>query len=250
MAEQPGAKSEAETRECIEIAGVRKAVFAGSDLARLADVLETAGGVVPRHGDRPGDIRLFKLVCGCNYRRIAEAAAELRRRVEDAMGNQGYWSTAAARIEEIFRQACPDADPGAALADLYAAGETGAVDALAGGDSMGAAFRRAAAAERAAHPMLDMAIRARQEAMSRARRAMQEPVTARVALVRWERAPCGLSGGYLRELAWMFDNLPEAARKLVDTRDGSAPLPEGIDAAEAGIIQEGRDGGSCAQATT
>ena len=233
----------------IEIAGTRLVEFAGDGLARMADVLEAAAGVVPRPGDTPADIRTFKFVCGCNYRQIAEAAAELRRRVEDAMGNQGCWSTAAARIEEIFRQACPDADPGTALADLYAAGETGAVDALAGGPSMGAAFRQAAAAERAAHPMLDMAIRARQEAMARARRVMQEPVAVRVALVRWERAPCGLSGGYLRELAWMFDNLPEAARKLVDTRDGAAPLPEGVDAVEPHIVQEGRDGGSCAQAT-
>lgn len=233
----------------IEIAGTRLVEFAGDGLARMADVLETAAGVMPRHGDTPGDIRTFKLVCGCNYQRIAEAAAELRRRVEDAMGAQGYWDTAAARIEEIFRQACPDADPGATLADLYAAGETGEVDTLSGGPSMGAAFRQAAAEERAAHPMLDMVIRARQEAMARARRVMQEPVAVRVALVRWERAPCGLSGGYLRELAWMFDNLPEAARKLVDTRDGAAPLPEGVDAVEPHIVQEGRDGGSCAQAT-
>ena len=109
----------------IEIAGTRLVQFAGDGLARMADVLETAAGVMPRHGDTPGDIRTFKLVCGCNYQRIAEAAAELRRRVEDAMGAQGYWDTAAARIEEIFRQACPDADPGATLADLYAAGETG-----------------------------------------------------------------------------------------------------------------------------
>lgn len=232
----------------IEIAGTRLVEFAGDGLARMADVLETAAGVVPRHGDTPADIRTFKLLCGCNYRQIAEAAAELRRRVEDAMGNQGYWSTAAARIEEVFTESCPDADPAETLADLYAAGESGAVDALCGGPSMGAAFRQAAAAERAAHPMLDMAIRARQEAMARARRVMQEPVAVRVALVRWDRAPCGLSGGYLRELAWMFEGLPTALRDLADARD-AASLPEGVDAVEPHIVQEGRDGGSCAQAT-
>lgn len=232
----------------IEIAGARLATFAGDGLARMADVLEAAAGVVPRRGDTPADIRTFKLVCGWNYRQIAEAAAGLRRRVEDAMGDQCYWVTAAARLAEVFAQACPDADPAETLADLYAAGETGAVDALSGGPSMGAAFRQAAAAERAAHPMLDMAIRARQEAMARARRVMQEPVAVRVALVRWNRAPCGLSGGYLRELAWMFEGLPTALRDLADARD-AASLPEGVDAVEPHIVQEDRDGGSCAQAT-
>jgi len=50
-----------------------------------------------------------------------------------------------------------------------------------------------------------------------------------VAEVAWAKVPGGLSGGYLRELVWMFKAVPPMLLELIGTDNPAGP--EGVDSA-------------------
>jgi len=216
----------------LQVAGKRTVQFAGAELPRIEDILTTAAGVIPRRGDVRADIKAWKFVCAWNARQVADAAVELRRRVETAMAAcGGDWDGARERIEAALAEDCPEAVEKCGdmpLADLAVGLEWPLVAREAGGEQAAALQARF---ERLLREDAELRVEclARSDAMAAAERAMAEPVDVVVAEVAWAKVPGGLSGGYLRELVWMFKAVPPMLLELIGTDKPAGP--EGVDSA-------------------
>lgn len=207
----------------LRVVGKRVVQFAGSNLPRVESVLTTAAGVVPRRGDVRADIRAWKFVCGWNARQMMLAAGLLRKRVDKILRDGcPTWQEDQEKIAAALLEVCPDASvpDGLPLADLAACDEWSEIAVAAGRDVAEKMEERFAMLQREDMGLAQACVE-RRAALEDAAAEMNKPVDVTVALVSWSKAPGALSGGYLRELAWMFDALPADLAQLA--------VQEGVD---------------------
>ena len=212
-------------------AGTVKLAYQGYALQGLAKVLEAGAGVGQKRGERAADIRAWKLACGINFDRVAAAADGLSATIRNNLHNAetpawqvlgGLLEKAAADVldapipaDVVLMLAFHAGDARASLSEGYGKEKAGALREAAKkivGENTEAAFDR----RKALHAATELA---------------GVEVMIELQRVAWDRAPIGLHGGYLRELAWMFAEIPPQIRPLVDAAAFRArPAAEGVDA--------------------
>lgn len=208
----------------LQVAGKRMVSFAGADLMRMADVLTTAAAVLVRQGDFRSDIKAWKFVCAWNHRQVDRAAVELGKRMKPAMESSAEWLSVADALMTTLDEIDPNGGHSVGIPDLVAAEEWGTVGKMIG-EHTADELRRRVDATNVARELSE-----RKAQIEAVEAMLLEPVAVEVALVAWNRVPGGLSGGYLRELGWMFTELPAGLQALVD--DGKAGR-KGVDFAVA-----------------
>lgn len=187
----------------------------GDEIERVMRALDAAGSVVPRFGDNAADVKAWKLACGINYAAFDRAANELAMRVRDVMretDNDPGWKEAAENLANAGRKALGEDVPVDALLALLFEDEEStrtlvgaygqkAIDELKGCIT----FQGVSCVEHARWTSIQVA-----------GSMLVQPVQVQVLMVSWNRVPGALSGGYMRELAWMFTHVPDCIKALVD----------------------------------
>ncbi len=199
----------------LKVAGKCVVQFVGADLPRVESVLTTAAGVVPRRGDVRADIKAWKFVCGWNAGQVMRAAKALRERVEDILHYESgaHWKAYKARIEAALADCGMELPAGVPLVDLAVCGEWGEVAAMLDRET---STKMAARFDQLLQEVAlsENACATRRQAIEHASEAMQKPVDVTVAQVAWDKVPGALSGGYMRELIWMFAGVPPDVAQL------------------------------------
>lgn len=225
-------------------AGEMTYCFRGDELRRVGVTLEGAAGILARRGDRRKDVQAWKLACALNFQRVKQAA--------EAMGAEAHailaaaetpdWQAVAAELqglsEKILGEAVP---PDAVLGAAFEAEDARAHIIGAYGDAKAAELFSAARDYLANLAVPRDMVNERAETCFARWKALEQAaaVVERAVMltglraVQWEAAPLALHGGYLRDLAWMFVDVPEGVAGLVAAAVAEeAKLdPEGIDAA-------------------
>jgi hypothetical protein len=225
----------------LEYAGECDVQGTGADLEQIMRVLADASAILPRFGDNASDVRAWKLCCGLNFAAFNAETLELARRIRvylEPTDNSPEWQKSAevltGKASEVLGEAVPaDAvlqlmcDDGDARANLEGAYGKAAVDKLL--KSLGG--RR----------LLSLEEEKRVAALRQAAEILCETLVVRVRMVRWDKIPNGLSGGYLRELAWMFAEVPEKVRGLVAAAAVKNVVPVPIDSeAKSGTVESSK----------
>lgn len=217
----------------------------GAELERVMRALNDAGAVVPRFGDNPADVRAFKLCCGVNYAEFDAAAKALAMRVRKVLeptDNDPVWQALSERYAALGQELFGEAIPADVVLSLFY-GDSSVRASLAGAYGEDCVAKLEAANTESLFPLSPDERHAqmrRNDALAAAGELLSEQLQVQVQMVAWDKAPGGLSGGYLRELAWMFATPPDRLQKLIDAAQAVAPVhlqpaPEPIDSAPVGV---------------
>jgi hypothetical protein len=208
-------------------AGERPLPFTGDTIRRLLAVLEGSAGVMARRGDNAGDLRAFKLACGLNFARLRAVAERLgaEARALVAAADTDAWRPVALELqragEKVLGEAIP---PDVVLAMAFDQADAYAhVHGAYGPEKAGELVRVAREIVKSRpDACLDRA-----NAMKAAAAVVERSETVMVHCIRWDRLPRALHGGYLRDLAWMFVDVPAEVRELTDAATAQATAANG-----------------------
>lgn len=157
---------------------LKKVCFSANALAGVSANLEAAAAVRHGRGDAKEDMLRWKVACGISKSRVDAAIAGLTRECREilAPSDTEEWRTlVAAKLSGLGDDATADM----------------AEEALLDGGAE------------------SPAINARRDAFNRVKGILSRAVSVTVAAVEWDRVPSRLAGGFLRDLMWMFDGVPQ-----------------------------------------
>jgi hypothetical protein len=207
--------------------------FRGDQLARLCQTLEGAAGILPRKGDKRGEVRAWKLACATNHTKIHNMVAHLEARVHEILQPAEGWLAVATHLEALAEQSLGEAIPAdAAVSLVCASGDDAIPQHVLNAYGAEAARRFYTALEawvEAAGAATLEACQVRDNALRNAATMVEATCTVPgLVLVKWATIPGALHGGYLRDLAWMFEDVaPEMAGLLAEDAVAAAAESQG-----------------------
>ena len=220
----------------LRAAGVVNVKFPGHTLQHLAKVLVVASGVLQKRGERARDIRAWKLACGINYDRVSRLSDILASGIRELLraGDTPTWRAVGTLLEKAAADVL-DAPIPADVVLMLAFDADDAQASLRAGYGEDAVEKLRIKAKAIVAANTEAAVN-RRALLREVTRLAGRDITVELQRVAWDAAPIGLHGGYLRDLAWMFAEVPPALQPLIAAASingaktsASAPNAEGID---------------------
>jgi len=196
--------------------------FRGDQLARLCQTLEGAAGILPRKGDKRGEVRAWKLACAMNHTKVKNLAEHLAARVHEILRPAEGWPDVAQQLELIAEQSLGEAISADVVVSVVCTGWDHDVPQQMlnayGAEVVKRFYTALVAWGEAADAATLEACQARDNALRNAAAMLEAPCSVPdLVLVKWATIPGALHGGYLRDLAWMFEDVaPEMAGLLAE----------------------------------
>jgi len=206
----------------LELAGKARISIRGADgVEKICRCLQVASAVLLRRGDRTADIRAFKVACSMNYRALMVEAEKLGLKARTMLSEhakQTDWQEASRLLAEEIQKAKLVLSPDGAMALIDPESRQQTL-MLLGDDEDAKRDAEAVIAKvemmRSVLEVFERGVRSRLEAMREAARMLDGEIEVDVWRISWHRAPNGLSGGYLRALAWMWETCPDTPEAIV-----------------------------------
>jgi len=212
----------------LQAAGKQCIRFRGDSLHRMCQVLEGAAAVLPRHGDRAADVRAFKLACAINYSAVYRAVQDVQKQIRAIMADPADWHKGvAAWLQEKSVEILEEPIPPDIVLMAYFEDED-ALNAIVVPYGKEAADKLMSVVKQRFctpidQPFCDTCLD-RKNAMKRAGECASRVVPIDVQMILWDKVPGALSGGYLRDLSWMFVELPPEIESLRHVAKSAADL--------------------------
>ena len=178
---------------------LKKVSLPAEELAGAASNLELAAMVRPGRRDSKDEMLRWKVACGMTRERVCAAVKSLTEECRAILAptDTPEWREAVAgKMAEMGEEATAEA------------AEAALVDGV----------------------LHTPAIDARRAALDGVKKVLARRVDVLAATVEWERIPSRVAGGFIRDLLWMFDNVPQ------DIRESAKAL--GANAADSGEKEE------------
>jgi hypothetical protein len=206
-------------------AGLCSMEFRGDDLQNVCRVLEGAAGIMARRGDSGKDLKAWKLACALNFQRLKKVVEHLGAQARTILtaAETPAWHAVALELQAMSEKVLGEPIPADAVLALAvdeddarqhvvgAYGEAKATELTAAVKDFISSHARSV--NDTANACLD-----RHTALQKAAAVVEQTVqVVQLQRVCWQHVPRALHGGYLRDLAWMFAQVPENAKQMVDT---------------------------------
>ena len=223
----------------------KRCVFKLGQVPTVIDVLDSAAAPRPAKQDASGTLQLWGLACSINSKRLSDQQERIHTEAATLLVDnvdQDKWAAFCSKVSSIYSD-CYDAWQGDKegddapmlemphlLPDLLVCGELDELCGVCGGDDLFVA----SIIELYQTVVTDDdvgVIKQRREAIDKTIEMLdpERDVEIAAVCVNWDRAPTRLHGGYLRELLWMFDPVPDVVRDMIEVFEANQGKAEGCE---------------------